>query len=45
MGCRSSSASTSTQEQEKARMEGREPPERLDKPASFYLNNESLSSE
>ncbi|PLW11090.1 hypothetical protein PCANC_05256 [Puccinia coronata f. sp. avenae] len=32
-------------EQEKARMEGREPPERLDKPASFYLNNESLSSE
>ncbi|KAH9441386.1 hypothetical protein MJO28_015601 [Puccinia striiformis f. sp. tritici] len=33
-------------EQEKARVEGRVPPERLDQPASFYkANNESLSSE
>ncbi|OAV94499.1 hypothetical protein PTTG_03031 [Puccinia triticina 1-1 BBBD Race 1] len=32
-------------EQDKARAEGRVPPERLDKPASFYNSNDSLSSE
>ncbi|MBW0553651.1 hypothetical protein O181_093366 [Austropuccinia psidii MF-1] len=29
-------------EQDKARAEGREPPERLDKPASYYTNKETV---